>query len=119
MGVKSERKKLNGLMGGISGVPEFTENLNDQLHFNKLSEASKKVIKNTLARKFREFDILDTEPVRCLVKNMSQFTKNITSDKKYQDCVLEINNNIKQVKLSNSLTEIRNLNKRNKKKGKK
>ena len=115
MGVKSEKKRIIGLMGVSSGSPEFIENLFDQLHHNKLSEASKKIIKSTLAKKFSEFDILDTEPVKFLYKNLSVFTKNIF-DEKYQDCVLEIQNNQKRVNMSNLLTEVRNSNNKNNKK---
>jgi len=111
MGIKSEKKRIIGLMGITSGVPEFTENLNDQLHYNKLSEASKKVIKSTLAKKFSEFDILDTEPVKFLYKNLSIFSKNIF-DERYQDCVLEIKNNQKRVNMSNLFTAIRNSDKK-------
>lgn len=109
MGTKSEKKKINGLMGVSSGAPEFIKNLFDQIHHNNLSKGSKKIIKDTLAQKYKEFEIIgNSEADRFMRQNLHLFHSNITFDEKYQDCVLEINNNMKRVKMSNSLTEIRN-----------
>lgn len=115
MGVKTEKKKINRVIGATSGAPEFIENLFDQLNCYKLPEASKRVIKNTLAKKYKEFNILDTEPVKLLYKNLGVFTKNIF-DERYQDCVLEIQNNTKRVNMSNLFITIRNSNKKKRKK---
>jgi len=108
MGIKSEKKRLTSVLGTDSGKLEFTENLFDNFAENRLSEASKESIKNVLAKKYKEFDVLNTEPVRFATHNLHRFAKFITFDKKYQDCVIEIQNNIKQVNIANLFASIRN-----------
>jgi len=105
MGVKSQKKKLTDMLGTNSGNLEFTENLFD----NKLSKASKKVIKNVLAIKHKEAKMIGcSEADRFMRHNLHQFNLNVTDNEKYINCVLEIKNNKKRVKMSNLLTIIRN-----------
>lgn len=120
MGVKSEKKRLIEVLGEPSNVLEFTENLFNQIQSNKRSKAFKKAIKNTLAEKFKEVQMIGcSEADKNMRKNLHQFYLNITSDEKYQNCVLEIKRNIKQVNFSNLLKEIQNSNKNIKKRNNK
>lgn len=122
MGIKSEKKKLNGLRRESSGASEFIENLFDQLGFYKLPEVSKKAIKGVLAKKYREFEIIgSSEHDRRMRSCLAQFQSNITYSDHYKKCVQEVSNNNSNLKMINLFAEMRNspLNIINKKKRKK
>ncbi|MFW9970136.1 MAG: hypothetical protein ACFFDF_08045 [Candidatus Odinarchaeota archaeon] len=115
MGIKSEKKKLIELRGEISKAPEFIENLNDH---NQFSKASKKVIKNILEQKKTEFEIIGSSKHDQYMRAcLAQFQSNITYSDIYKKCVLEVNDNTKNIKMINQFAEIRDSH--NKKKRKK